>query len=89
MKCRDCLNELEGRCSTKNVMINITKNRRCPTFLQKQEVQLERTEIESSYVPYNLRTRKAMKEYLRDKAASDEAVMTPDCLSNFRSSASA
>ena len=96
-KCRVCINVDDASfCKIKKIKVKTNKSRVCQDFWQDMSKVKVSSKPKAHYTPFHLSTRGEYKKYLKkeeEKQKSEqinsnlEVLKTPDCLSQFRSTA--
>jgi len=96
VRCKVCSNVKKNICSVKHDVVGLNKPRRCSDFIFDPNKVKVVPKVESTYIPFHLRDRKAYKKYVQEQVLAQQesarqnasvngvTMSSPDCLSNFR-----
>jgi len=96
VKCKVCLNEDKEYCKIKKTKVKANKTRMCQDFAQDVSKIRVSSKPKARYTPFHLRSSGEYKKYLKAEEKKQkekqiinnvEMLKSPDCLSQFRSTA--
>ena len=96
VRCKVCSNVEGNVCTVKGNGVALNKPRRCSLFLLDPSKVKAVPKVESTYIPFHLRDKKAYKKYVQEEVMKQQSfsqqqaaingikTYSPDCLSGFR-----